>query len=62
MMKKRKNSFRRTVDEWLDEAEGDEGELAEQIVNWIEIAEPEEIRAMAEYVAKELLADREEEE
>jgi hypothetical protein len=51
------NKFNRQIEDWLEAADGDEDALADQIVEWIEVATPSEIQQMAEYVAKELLSD-----
>lgn len=51
------NKFHRVIEDWLEAANDDEEKLADQIVDFIDQADPSEIQQMAEYVAKELLAD-----
>jgi hypothetical protein len=53
--------FQKTVDRWLDEADGNEDELVDAIALWVEDSDETDIDEMARYVAKLLLADNDNE-
>lgn len=51
------NKFQKVIDDLIEDAEEDEQALADNIVEWIETADPSELQGLAEFVAKALLAD-----
>lgn len=52
-----KKGFQKTVDRWVDDADGDEDELVDAIALWVQDADEADVEDMARYVAKLLLAD-----
>jgi formate dehydrogenase maturation protein FdhE len=56
------NKFQKVIDDLIEDADGDEQDLADSIVEYIEEADLAELQGLAEFVAKALLADNDNEE
>lgn len=58
----KKNKFTRKIEDWKEESDGQVDALADLITEFFETATPAQLAEAAEFLAREILADEEEEE